>query len=179
MKVSASKVLAVALMLIVIIAIISLTLGREIVSGRQPGLGSFSTIHFAGYLFFLVMPVEALVPFYQAEGHGAMTLVGLSVATAIAAQIIDYGIGYLLSDRIINDVLGRKKYNRVSVKIDKYGDWAILLFNLLPLSSPNVLLVSGMVRFNAMRALSVSAVGLTAKYLAIVYFFGGMMPELG
>ena len=38
------------------------------------------------------MPVEVLVPFYQAEGHGAMILVALSVATAIAAQIIDYAL---------------------------------------------------------------------------------------
>ena len=174
MKVTTSKVIGVVLMLAAIITIISLTLGREIVAGRQPGLWSFSTIHFAGYLFFLLMPVEALVPFYQAEGHAGTILVGLAVSTAIGAQLIDYGIGYLVSDKIINDVLGRKKYERLNVRIDKYGGWAIFLFNLIPLSSPNMLLLSGMVRFRAVRALLISAAGLTAKYLVIVYLFGNV-----
>lgn len=171
MRMGTSKLIGVVLMLIAIIAIISLTLGREIVSGRQPGLWSFSTIHFAGHLFFLLMPVEALVPFYQAEGHPGAILVGLAVATALGAQLIDYGIGYLLSDRIINDVLGRQRYARIHVRIDKYGGWAIFFFNLLPLSSPNILLVAGMVRFSTVRTFAISATGLTAKYLGIVYLF--------
>ena len=130
----------------------------------------FSTIHFAGYLFFLVMPVEALVPYYQAEGHAAMVLVGLSIATAVVAQAIDYGIGRLLSEKVLN-MIGRKKYDRFKRRIDKHGGWAIFSFCLLPLSSPNVLLVAGMVRFNAVYALTVSVAGLAAKYLALVYVF--------
>ncbi len=62
MTLSMGRILSVAAMIVTIIAIVSSTLGREIMSGRQPGLWSFSTIHFAGYLFFLVMPVEALIP---------------------------------------------------------------------------------------------------------------------
>ncbi len=171
MKPSMGRILSVAAMIVIIIVIVSSTLGREIMSGRQPGLWSFSIIHFAGYLFFLVMPVEALVPYYQAEGHAAMVLVGLSIATAIVAQIIDYGIGRLLSEKVLN-MIGHEKYDRFKGKIDKYGGWAIFTFNLFPLSSPNMLLVSGMVRFNPVYALSISAAGLTAKYLALAYFFG-------
>ena len=170
MKPSMGRILSVAAMIVTIIVIVSSTLGREIMSGRQPGLWSFSTIHFAGYLFFLVMPVEALVPYYQAEGHAGMVLVGLSIATAIVAQIIDYGIGRLLSEKVLN-MIGRKEYDRFKGRIDKHGGWAIFTFNLLPLSSPSVLLVAGMVRFNAAYALTISAAGLAAKYLAIVYLF--------
>ncbi len=170
MKPSMAKIISVTLMIIAIILIVSSTLGREIMSGRQPGLWSFSIIHFAGYLFFLLMPVEVLVPFYQDEGHAALVLVGLSVATAVGAQIIDYGIGRLLSERVLNTI-GRKKFDKFKGKIDKHGGWAIFTFSLLPLSSPNVLLVAGMVRFNAVSALTISMAGLAAKYIAIVYLF--------
>ena len=171
MKLSMGKIISVTLMIIAIILIVSFTLGREIMSGRQPGLWSFSIIHFAGYLFFLLMPVEALVPYYQAEGHTAVVLVGLSIGTAVAAQIIDYIIGRLLSEKVLN-IIGRNKYDRVKGKIDRYGGWAIFAFNLLPLSSPNMLLVAGMVRFNAVYALTISVAGLAVKYLTIVYLFG-------
>ncbi len=170
MTLSMGRIVSVAAMIVTIIVIVSSTLGREIMSGRQPGLWSFSTIHFAGYLFFLVMPVEALVPYYQAEGHAAMVLVGLSIATAVVAQIIDYGVGRLLSEKVLN-MIGPKKYDRFKGRIDKHGGWAIFTFNLLPLSSPNVILVAGMVRFNAAYALTISVAGLAAKYLAIVYLF--------
>ena len=171
MRVSMGKIISVAVMIVAIILIISSTLGREIMSGRQPGLWSFSIIHFAGYLFFLLMPVELLVLYYQAEGHSAMVLVGLSMATAVGAQIIDYAIGRLVSEKLLN-MIGRKKYDRVKRKIDRYGGWAIFTFSLFPLSSPNMLLVAGMVRFNAVYALAISAGGLAAKYLVIVYLFG-------
>ena len=170
MKLSMGKIIGVAVMIIAIILIVSSTLGREIMSGRQPGLRSFTIIHFAGYLFFLLMPVEALVPYYLAEGHSAALVVALSIGTAVAAQIVDYFVGLLLSEKVLN-MIGRKKYDRVKGKIDRYGGWAIFTFNLLPLSSPNMLLVAGMVRFNAVYALAISAGGLAVKYLALVYFF--------
>ena len=170
MKPSMGRIVSVAVMIVAIIVIVSSTLGREIMSGRQPGLWSFSIIHFAGYLFFLLMPVEALVPYYQAEGHAALVLVGLSITTAVVAQTIDYGIGRLLSEKVLN-MIGRKKYDRFKGRIDRYGGWAIFTFSLLPLSSPNVLLVAGMVRFSAVYALTISVAGLAAKYLAIVYVF--------
>ena len=53
------SVIGAVIMLVVIIAIVGSTLGREIMAGRQPGLVSFGLIHFAGYLFFSLMPVEA------------------------------------------------------------------------------------------------------------------------
>jgi membrane protein YqaA with SNARE-associated domain len=171
MKRMMGKIIGGLLMLTVITLVVSSTLGREIMSGKQPGLWSFSIIHFAGYLFFLLMPVEALVPFYELEGHPAMVLVGLSVGTAVAAQLIDYGIGRILSQRVIR-FLGERKYERLRPKIERWGGWAIFVFNLFPLSSPNMLLVAGITRFHAGRTFAISTTGLTAKYFAIVYLFG-------
>jgi membrane protein DedA with SNARE-associated domain len=159
---------------VVAIALVSSTLGREIYAGRTPGLISFGVVHFAGYLFFLLMPVEALVPVYQAEGHSGALLVALAVSTALAAQAIDFGIGRAFSDRVIDGVIGPERFERFRSKIERWGGWAILLFNLLPLSSPNMLLVAGIVRYSARRAFLFSVAGLMGKYLGIVYIFDAM-----
>ena len=165
------RIIGLFLTALIAIALVSTTLGREIYAGRSPGLTSFGLIHFAGYLFFLLMPVEALIPIYLAEGHPGPVLVLLAVSTAITAQAIDYGIGRAVSDPVIHDLLGEKRYTKFKATIEKWGGWAILFFNLLPLSSPNMLLVAGMTRYSARRAFLYSTLGLTAKYLALVYLF--------
>lgn len=159
---------------LVAVVLVSSTVGRAIYADRAPGLGSFVTVHFAGYLFFLLMPVEALVPYYQTEGYPGGVLVLLAVLTALAAQAIDYGIGHVVGTGILEDLLGRKRYAKFSGLIARWGSWAILAFNLFPLSSPNMLLVAGMSRFGAGRALAWSAVGLIAKYITIVYLFDAL-----
>jgi len=156
---------------LVAILLVSTTVGREIYAGRTPTLLSFGIIHFAGYLFFLLMPVEALIPVYQAEGHPEVLLVTLAVSTALAAQAIDYGIGRAFSQRVIDDVIGEARYDRFRAKIERWGGWAILFFNLLPLSSPNMLLVAGIVRYSARRAFLFSLVGLIGKYVGMIYLF--------
>lgn len=161
--------------------IVSFTIGRDFYAGHRPDLGSFVIVHFAGYLFFLLMPVEALVPYYLSEGHRGGVLVLLALITALAAQAIDYGIGRMLADTVINKVIGRKRFERYLGKIEKWGSWAIFVFNLFPLSSPNMMLVAGMTRFSPAKAFSYSFAGLFLKYVGIVYVFdatGWFMGEL-
>ncbi|GEM_PF-192510 len=169
-SVSRSKVIAVLLTAVVAIGLVSTTLGRAIYEGQTPGLGSFAAIHFAGYLFFLLMPVEALVPVYQSEGHPAETLVLLAVVTAVAAQAIDYAIGYAASDRA-EEFMGEERYARFKGMIDRWGGWAILFFNLFPLSSPNMLLASGILRYEPWKAFLFSSSGLAVKYVGIVFLY--------
>jgi membrane protein DedA with SNARE-associated domain len=165
------RVLMALVTAVIAIAAVSSTLGRAIYSGHTPGLVSFGVVHFAGYLFFLLMPVEALVPVYQAEGHPGAVLVIIAVATAIVAQAVDYTIGRAFSDRVIEGVVGVDRFERFRSRIERWGGWAILVFNLFPLSSPNMLLVAGIVRYNAGKAFLWSLAGLTGKYVGIVYLF--------
>ncbi len=151
----------------------SLTVGRTILSDRQPGLHGFSAVHFAGYLFFLLMPVEALVPLYLAEGHSGTVLIGLAVITALIAQVIDYGIGRAVSDEVIHNLIGHKRYERAKGAIHRHGHWAVLVFNLLPLSSPNLLLIAGVTRYGLRKAMTFSFIGLSVKYVVIVYLSAG------
>jgi membrane protein YqaA with SNARE-associated domain len=169
--VSRGRIVAVLITALVAIVVVSATLGREIYAGRTPSLTSFALIHFAGYLFFLLMPVEALVPLYQTEGHAGGLLIALAVVTALGAQAIDYGIGRAVSEVAVHKLIGEDRYLRFKAMIGRWGGWAILLFNLFPLSSPNMLLVAGITRFSAARAFLYSFVGLGVKYAALVYAF--------
>ena len=160
-----------ALPAVIAVVFVSYWLGQEIVAGRSPSLSSFALIHFAGYLFFLLMPVEALVPIYQAEGHAGAILIVIAVSTAIAGEVIDYCIGRVVSHRVIHDLIGEESYTRFKGRIKNWGGWAILFFNLFPLSSSVLSLVAGMMRYSARRALLYSVAGLTLKYFTIVYLF--------
>ena len=160
------------LLLILATAIVSLTIGRELVAGKQPGLTSFSIVHFAGSLFFLLMPVELLVPYYLAEGHNAIILIGLAVATGLVALIIDYALGHLMSHGIIHHVIGHKRMQKARAKVHNYGNLAIFFFNLFPLSSPIVVFAAGTVRHSFGHMILYSFAGLFLKYTAIVIFFG-------
>lgn len=151
--------------------VVGVTVGREIYAGRNPSLRSFGVINFAGYLFFLTMPVEALVPWYQSLGHAPLTLIGLALATAVLAQIIDYGIGVSVKDEWMDRVLGAERHRRAARTLHRHGAWGIFIFNLFPLSSPILMLAAGMARYGLGRALIYSVSGLIAKYLAIVYLF--------
>ena len=163
-----TRIVAVLITALIAILVVSGTLGREIYAGRSPSLTSFGLIHFAGYLFFLLMPVEALVPVYQAEGHPAGLLVLISVLTALAGQAIDYGIGRTVNEASVHRLIGERRYTRFKALIARWGGWAILLFNLFPLSSPNMLLVAGITRFSLVRSFLYSMLGLSVKYAALV-----------
>jgi len=165
------RILLALAMLLIALTLISITLGREIYSGKQPGLASFGIIHFAGYLFFLLMPVEALVPYYQGEGHAGPILIAIALVSATLAQLIDYGIGHAVSQEAVQRVVGTKRYARAQRALEKHGRWAIFLFNLLPLSSPNLILVAGLLRFGMWRTIVISMMGLTVKYIGIVYVY--------
>ena len=153
----------------VIALLVTATVGQDLMARRTPNLGSFALLHFSGYLFFIVMPVEVLIPYYQAAGHSELLLVGLAVGTAFVAQIIDFAIGWALSGDFIHGLIGPDRYKKTHATIEKYGVWAVFFFNFFPLSSPILIAVAGMVRFNPWVALPVSLAGLVGKYLLMVY----------
>lgn len=156
---------------ILAILISSFTIGRQIYLDRQPNLISFSTIHFAGYLFFMLMPVELLFTYYLVENFNIPILLVTALITAIVAEIIDYFIGYLVSGHVINKLIGEIRYRKTRKYIDKYGNLAVFVFNVLPLSSSVLSLVAGILRYKFRNFLIYSLSGLFIKYIVIILFF--------
>lgn len=155
----------------VAITIASATIGREIYGASKESLISFGIVNFSGYLFFLIMPVELAFIYYLHTSLSFLMLNIVAVLTSLAAQLVDYYIGHSLSTSIIDKLIGRHRYLKAEEEIQKYGNIAIFLFNLLPLSSPLMLCAAGMLRYPLRQALIYSALGLTIKYLFITIFF--------
>lgn len=151
------------------ISILSYGLRQMLIAGDETTIWMFGLFHFAGYLFFIVSPVEILYARMVEFNHDLMLLWTVAVGTALLGQAIDYMIGYAFSDTVIKNLIGEKKYKRYYNRIDRYGGMTIFFFCLFPLSSPIVLLVAGMIRYPAGWAALFSAVGLSIKYAVIAF----------
>jgi membrane protein DedA with SNARE-associated domain len=153
------------------VLIASMTIGMDIYGEREHGLLSFAIVNLSGYLFFLVMPVELAFIYYLHAGLDPWFLNLIALGTAIISQGIDYLIGRIFSTRIIDHLIGRHRYEKAEYEIRKYGNITIFVFNLLPLSSPVILLAAGMLKHRIKDAFLFSVVGLVLKQLLITLIF--------
>jgi len=151
------------------IILLSLTIGKELISGEDPSLGSFAIVNFAGYLFFLLLPVETLVPYYQSLGYPPLTLIIIAVGTGIAAQPLNYAIGYLMSGGITHDLIGEKRFEKMKKHLEDYGNIVIFLFNVTPLASSVLSAVAGMLKYRFRDLMLYSLLGLVIKYMVIIF----------
>lgn len=156
---------------ILFISIISYVARTIIIPEQTATWFSFAMINFAAYLFFLVMPIEALFPYYLTLGFNSITLTATAIVTALFAQWIDYEIGIIFRKKIIGNAISKKNFTKYDKTIHKYGGGAIFLFNLTPLSSPILLLVAGIVRYDMKKAFIYSTLGLTIKYSSLAFLF--------
>ncbi len=153
------------------ISLIAIAIGRSLILGETTSLATFIMIHFAGYLFFILAAVELLFIHMILLGYNPSLLILLALATAVTAQAIDYNIGKLASKKVIKDIIGQKRYERSKGRIEKFGDPAIFIFNLFPLSSPILILVAGMINYKYKKILLYSVPALTIKYLFLAVMF--------
>ena len=156
---------------LILLAIISVVVSKFFLSDKSLDIQSFTLIHFAGYLFFIVMPVETLIPIYLSAGHSGITLIIIALLTAMFAQMIDYAIGYAISHKIRGKLISEKRFAKMETQINKWGGLTIFIFNLFPLSSPILAAVAGMIRFSFRKLIFYSFLGLTIKYVVIVLLF--------
>jgi len=170
MKKKRIRILLVLITSATAIIIFSFTLGRELYEGRNQTLFSFGLVHFSGYLFFLLMPVELAFVYYLSFFREWQVIV-IALTTAELAQIIDYFIGHSISQKIINNLIGEKRIQESEKHILKYGNLTILLFNFLPLSSPLIAVAAGMLKYRFKDFLFFSTVGLIVKYLILTILF--------
>lgn len=164
------KFVFIVLTSITAICLVSFTIGRELYADKTESIFSFGLIHFSGYLFFLLMPVELAFIYYLAF-YTEVQLIAAALGTAIIAQCIDYYIGKLISAKKILNLMGRKRIVKAERYIQKYGLLTVFVFNLFPLSSPVIALVAGMIKFNFNRFILISSLGLIMKYIVLSLIF--------
>lgn len=171
-RVNIKRLVIVTLLAATAVIIASLTIGRDIYyDSAGEGILSFAIVNLAGYLFFLFMPVELAFIYYVSAGANLWALNGIAIGTALLSQSIDYLIGYTFSKSIINKLIGRERYRKAEAKIRQYGNIVILLFNVLPLSSPVISLSAGMLKYRMKDAILYTIAGLLIKYALLTLFF--------
>lgn len=144
---------------------------NSITTGQTIRPLEFSTVHFLGYLFFILSSPEILFILAIQQQQSFLLFFCLALGTALLAQTVDYGIGRFMSRSFIFHIIKRRKYNQYKHKICKYGGWVILFFNLSPFSSPLVLLTAGILRYKYSDAMKFSFVGLLLKYAILGLVF--------
>jgi len=166
------RAIVVTFVVLLTTVIVSLTIGRDIYENNEESLMSFAIVNFTGYLFvFLLMPVELAFIFYLRSGYDPITLNLVAIATAFASEAIDYLIGYFFSAGIIDRLIGRKRYEKAEDEIRKYGNWALLVSNTLPLSSPVISLAAGMLKYRIREVVFYSLAGIVLRYLLLSLIF--------
>lgn len=166
------RIIIFVLLVTLMIVIASLTIGKEIFRNNADSLISFAIVNFSGYLFFfLLMPIELAFIVYLHSGYDPISLNLVAISTAMAAQVIDYIIGYFFSMGIIDNFIGRRRYEKAEAEILKYGNLALFIFNLLPLSSPVISLAAGMLKYKVKNALFFSLCGLILRYALLTLIF--------
>jgi membrane protein DedA with SNARE-associated domain len=170
MKKRRIRILLIVITSIAAILIVSFTLGREWYEGKNQSLISFALIHFSGYLFFLLMPVEVAYVYYLTFFPN-WEMLTVALTTAGVAQLIDYYIGVSVSTAIINNLVGEKRILKAEKHILKYGNLTILIFNLFPLSSSVIAVAAGMLKYNFKKFLVCSMLGLVVKYIVLSLIF--------
>lgn len=166
------SVVIASLLVIAAVTIASLTVGRDIYYGsRDDGLLSFAIVNASGYLFLLFMPVEVAFVYYLQGEINVIALNAVAIGTALFSQTIDYLIGLSVSNKFIDRLIGRRRYEKAEANIEKYGNLTIIVFNALPLSSPVISLAAGMLRHNPRNTLICTVIGLLIKYTALTLIF--------
>jgi membrane protein DedA with SNARE-associated domain len=171
-RVEIFRIIIAILLVCTAVGIASLTVGRDIYYGsRDQGLLSFAIVNASGYLFFLFMPVEVAFVYYLSGDISVLVLNAVAIGTALFSQSIDYAIGLIVSNRFIDNLIGRRRYEKAEANIEKYGNLTIFVFNALPLSSPVISLAAGMLRHNIRSTLICTVLGLLVKYTALTLIF--------
>lgn len=166
------RIIIFVILVILMTVIASLTIGKNIYQHNENGMLSFAIVNFAGYLFFfLLMPIELAFILYLHTGNDPIILNLVAVSTAMAAQAIDYLIGYFLSTRLIDSLIGQRRYKKAKAEIRKYGNLALFFSNLLPVSSPVISLAAGMLKYRIKDAVIFSLCGLILRYLLLTLIF--------
>jgi membrane protein DedA with SNARE-associated domain len=117
------------------------------------------------------MPVEVAFVYYLQGEINVIALNAVAIGTALFSQTIDYLIGLSVSNKFIDRLIGRRRYEKAETNIEKYGNLTIIVFNALPLSSPVISLAAGMLRHNPRNTLICTAIGLLIKYTALTLIF--------
>ncbi|OIO80483.1 hypothetical protein AUJ84_03415 [Candidatus Pacearchaeota archaeon CG1_02_32_132] len=129
---------------------------------------------FVGSLFFIPVPQEIFLVSALIAGTSMYTaFIAIFIGT-IAGNVFNYYAGIKLSPFFIHLASTRQLY-KLRRLVNKFGVYAIFLFNLLPLPAPLLTFGLGITKYNSKKLFTALTLGVVFKYVAIIvlfYYFG-------
>ena len=100
----------------------------------------------------IIFPIPNEVPFYVGlrQGNPPVLSVLATVAGFVLGNIITYFMGLKLSKQVVY-LLSTKKIYELRRKVNKYGVYAVIVINLLPVPSDILTFGLGTIRYNFKR----------------------------
>ena len=125
-----------------------------------------------GGLFFISIPIEVLYFKFLKAGHPFLIITALYLLGLLFSFSINYLIGFKLSG-FSKKVISPKKFYKLKGFTNKYGAWAVFLFNALPLPSQQLSVILGVFRYNKARFYIFFLLGQFVKYngMYLIYRF--------
>ena len=128
-------------------------------------------ITFLGDLFFNPLPPELF--FYNALIKGTSPILLLFAASMVGmllANIVNYFLGRKFSVFFLYFV-SKKNLYRVRRKVNRYGGYAVLVFNIFPLPAPLLTFGLGITRYNHSRLFMMLIIGNVIKYGFLIFSY--------
>lgn len=134
-------------------------------------IGSLYAAIFGG-IFVAPIPLEVIfIKFLKSQNPLILILLFY-----IIGLVISYSINYFIGARLTNlskKLISVKKFYKTKGFLNRYGAWAIFIFNVLPLPSQILCVVLGVFNYNKSKFYTFSISGQIIKYTAITigYFY--------
>ena len=130
-------------------------------------VGGIFYITFLADLFFNPIPPELFLYGALNRGVSPALLFIASIAGLFLAHIANYVIGRRFSVFFIH-FASKKGLYKIRRKVNRYGAYAVFIFNLLPLPAPLLTFALGITRYNYYRLFSLLLLGNVIKYAILI-----------
>ncbi|MCB0667386.1 MAG: TVP38/TMEM64 family protein [Saprospiraceae bacterium] len=121
-------------------------------------------------MFLIVFPTW-LPMIVAVIGYGSWLGMLISVVAVFSASTIGYFLGERLADPIKENLVGGKKYRKLSEFMKRHGFWAVVLFRISPFLSNDVIsFVAGIIKMGYWKFIYATMVGIIPLAGAIAYF---------
>lgn len=123
-------------------------------------------ISLIGGLFFIFMPMEVFIARFITAGNPFFVVLLLYLGGVFISYNVNYFIGLKLS-RLSKKLISPRKFYSIKGKLNRYGSWAIFVFNVPPLPSQILAAVLGVFRYNKTKFYVFFMAGQLVKCIAI------------
>lgn len=121
-------------------------------------------------MFLLVIPSPLLI-IISVLAYGPIWGSAISIAAVALASTIGFFIGKYVGQIFISKMIGKKKEKKLSLYVNRYGIWAIIITRITPvLSNDAISFISGILRMNYFKFIGATITGITPLVMLIAWF---------